>query len=547
MTVIFEDLRILREYIVENNIPVVVNELNRKVYRLDNAQSIRDNAGVPDSEIAGIQGGVSPGFTGTLALTGQTTINNEANVQSISSSGDGSEVSPYIIDLREFNSGNHGIRFQDSSASYYVTVRNCYFLNHAQRCLWIDQPNIKIENCKFSNSTANAELVEWRSGDLHLNAIEFSGCNNFQAVSMSLSSQQTLTAKNILINENDTSWPSNSIVFNCDDNNALLNISHAEANIPASSGRFFVSLVDCAAGSYISNCKSPRGWSSFISDDADTSNTKENITINYLDISDTREEIIFIRNIDGLNLSESNLSHETTGAGSRVVFFQGLSSDSSVRPLNINAYNLKLTKKTGTQIATNEVLESWYGENVIFRDNWITECTEDGYEHVYSLGNCQILNSVADNCAGQVADFFGTAEITGSTISIITDTSAKPLNNDVCSGLWGDCADYALVLSGMNGVIFQDIYVDNTAGTRPLIQIEDRALIGGGDLVTVRNVQGSGAFSLPDNRANDVVRIVGGANINVEFSDTLEGSITCVDVESNTESMTVSDLSLDIG
>ena len=529
---------------LRSNTPFSLVGYNRTTYRVDLAQSIRDGAGVPSGIEVGIQSGVTCGLTDVGALTAGSKLafNSESNVQSRASSGTGTSSDPYIIRDKDYDgesSTNWAHRFNNGSSTYYVKFVNCRFRDWTDRCIWLDNVGtggIEFENCEFYNTVANAELITYEQGNLTLTNCLFSGCNSFAGVIASATSTRTLTIRNLLITDDNGTWANNGDVIYASTSNLTIDAHYVEveSGMAASGVEGVFGIAGVADGSTFRGLKMDGGFKHFIHDTNDTAITKS-ITIEYFDIRNATEECILLTACDNSFIRYGNAEHNTTGAGYRVIYLTSSTTDSSIRVQTTDITNVSVTKQTGSG-AANECIESARGKDIRIRYCWVEECTEDAFEHIQMISGCTIEYCVADNCTGQVADFFKQWDEANWQARSDVQYDESVNTYSYCHHIYGDCNNYALIVSGFRGMYFHDVYVDNTAtGGTVSVRIEAR------DGVPSSDIYGAGAMPLQSERGNgsstDVVELNGDvATYEINFFDSALGDTdytTITDIERN--------------
>ncbi len=506
--------------------PFALNSLTHSGHKFaDNiAQSIRNNAGLPANATAGLQSGQAAGLTDINALSTQSDIiiNNETDAQNASSSGSGTLSDPYIISDKDFNGDSNnaqGLHFNLSSGSFYIEFNNCRFRDHTNRCVWLDETascTITFNNCLFHNSFSNAELIYHQHGDLALNNCKFSGCNSYAGYLATSTGSGTSTIRNLYIDDSETSWKGSSDIFYLNNENIQYDIDHVETltNMSGSTESVF-QLLKCADDSIFSGLKTDGGFDNGFNDTNDTP-IQKSITIKNFDLRNTRQETIQLRSLKNAVIENGYAAHLTTGSGYRVIYLNSDKFNQSNRIEDIIVRNLKLTKITGSG-SSSECLETARAKNARFVGCHVTSCTEDAFEHIEVISNCTIEYCVADNCTGQIADFY--KQWDESTWSAVSDTSAAIDSQSYAHHIYGDCSDHPLIGSGLKGLYFHDIIVDNTASaTMQTVRLENVSAL------VVRNIYGAGPLTLQENRGNGSSTgstiMSGGADIDIKFYDT---------------------------
>lgn len=508
--------------------PFTLSGVSKPAYRVDLAQSIRDGAGLPASETAGIVGSVGLTDSGSLTAGSKLAITNETQVQSIASSGSGTEADPYIIEDKDYNGAgatNWGHRFNNGSLNIYIEFQNCRFRNYTSQCLWIDNwgtGKITFRNCEFYNTSTNAYLILFENAKA-LRIVDSTikgGLGQFYQIGATTTeSGQTLELENIEISSDEGNYTSGVDVFKVSNGNCTVTASNIEvkSGTPNNGQRAVFGLVDCEDGSTFTNLKGADGFDHFFHDEDGTVGQKS-ITIQYFDISDTDEEPIRFTGLLNSEISYGEVAD--SGAGFRLIY---LLSDSAAKSNgyieSVDVHHVKATKTTGNS-AGDECIESIRGKDVTFRYCWVTECTEDAYEHADVISGCTVEYCVADNCDGQIVDYFHQWDESAWVRE--TDVSTLDDSEGYVHHIYGDCADWVLIVNALKGLYFHDIYATNTdSSTKSSIRIADR------DSVVVRDIKGAGPLPLQADRGNgsstSAVDIVGGSDIEVRYFDNQNG------------------------
>lgn len=217
----------------------------------------------------------------------------------------------------------------------------------------------------------------------------------------------------------------------------------------------------------------------------------------------------------------------TVGDEDRLFMLMYNSAASGQNPNHVDvAYN-KFTKATGPGIvnAQTEACESWGGNSVWFRWCWVTESSEDAYEHVNVIDDCTVEYCVADNTARNAVDYY--KQWNADTRTLYEDTSGAPNSNCYVHHVYGDSGEHSLGFWGLVGAVFHDFYVNNTSeGETPLIYLTSR------DGSILRDVYGAGPFTL--GLTNYVEIDTPGVDIEVNYFNNFggTGTMTTVSAES---------------
>ena len=532
----FNDLAVISTYLDGNFTGITVDDgFTRTTYRQDEAQSIRDGAGPQSGQEIGLQSGVSVGTSGVLATeTDRLNFSALSTVTNTAESGSGTEEDPYILYSNKTFDGNSGadneaMRFTLSDA-VYIKIVNCEFFDFGQECIEVNAANayIEFENCEFYNNINNDELFLHSAGNVTLDRCLFSGCNSFAAYLVGSSATGTLTIRNLQVDASQRDWDAGSTVFFFNNSAAVvIDAQYIDCDTSASSNtpESLFELRGCGDGSSIQNFE-VTGVLSAIIDDATASNnmTKSDLTIQNFNIVDVEEEAIRLNDIDGCTIRYGFASHTSNGAGHRLMeFFSDSTAAANGRVQNLDVEYIKFTKQTGSG-AGNECLESARGENVRFRYCWVTECTEDAFEHINVISGCTVEYCVGDNVVGQIVDIFKQwDEATWGEVDSVFGSDNAINSQTYVHHIYGDCSDHVLTIDGMRGLAFHDIYGVNTdSSTDQSVRIQDR------DSIVVRQVRGAGPLPQQSERGNgtstDAVLVTGGADIEVNFYDSADGS-----------------------
>lgn len=487
------------------------------------AQNIRDNAGIKNGEIAGLQNSITAGLEDNSILITQADIiiTNETDAQNNASSGTGTQSDPYIIRDKDFNGNSNnaqGLHFNITSGSFYIAFINCLFRNHTNRCVWLDETDsctIILQQCEFYNSVANAELIYHQHGQLIMNNCKFSGCNSYAGYLATSTGAGTSTIRNLYIDASQNAWKGSSDIFYLNNENIQYDINYIETQTDMSGTTESVfQVLKCADHSIFSGLKLNGGFDNGFNDSNDTP-IQKTLTITNFDIRNTRQEAIQLQALNNSVISYGIAQHNDTGSGYRLVYLNSSKTNQDSRIENTRVTNLHLTKKTGSG-SSSECLQTARAKNVTFAGCYVTECTEDAFEHIEIISGCTIEYCVADNCTGQIADFYKMWD--ESTWTATTDTSTAINSECYAHHIYGDCADHPLICTGLNGLYFHDIIADNTSSTTlPTIRLEDA------NGLVVRNIFGAGPITPHNLRGNgsttNAAIISGGSNIEINYYD----------------------------
>ncbi len=496
-------------------LPKVKKALRRRFnYKQDIAQLIRDGAGVPFAEIVGIPVGIIAGLNDLNAL-GPAEIGKNfygGYFAAESSSGSGTENDPWVIENRLFQT----CQIRNDNAGW-TKFRNCLFENgHNIEILIRDTfiGNIIFESCEFYDaigSGANAYVIRVDApNEYRFEKCLFSGATVNQT--FGIASSLMLDGSNIKFSfkycradESRRVWSNNADFF---ENIAIpdhsinidLEIKNCEFDSPSGGGKNIVGTIrpDVYTRLVLEN-NSVNGFASLLKSYSDTVMTPiQNLSLKNNRVVDTKQECIRCGNIKNGEIAYNDFIHETRGANFRLVFLPWDATTVGSACENVDVHHNKFTKKTGPASVNSECLESAAGINIKFRWNWVTECPEDAFEHLTPHEGCTIEYCVADNCGVQVCDIWKTFDpINNVTVNSNNDNSTIPAAGTHIHHIYGDCGDWPVIISGANGVVVHDIYVNNALAdpVRGTIHVQDR------DGVVSENIFVAGPLPTADERS----------------------------------------------
>ncbi len=516
-------------------LPTVKKELRRRFnYRQDIAQSIRDSAGVPSGETVGIPMGITVGLTnaGILSAREEMKVFYAAGLAAEASSGSGTQNDPWIIENRHF--GHCQLR-QDNTG--WVKFKNCLFESGNNMEFFV-QPtfigDVIFENCEFSdvlNTGADAYVIRIDAAqEYHFLKCLFGGGVANQiigTISNVMPDGATLKFffEHCRIDESKAAWPNQADFF---ENVAVpdktiqidLEIRSCDFSAPSGGGKYIVVPIrDDIYTRLVLENNLVNGFSGLLRNTSDDSSAEiQNLLVRYNSITDTKNECIRVGRIKGGEIAYNDFIHDAVGANNRLVYLTWDSTTVGAVCENVDVHHNKFTKKTGTATASNECLESAAGINVTFRWNWVTECPEDAFEHLFPQSGCTMEYLVADNCGFQICDIYKTFDPANYlAIDSNNDNSTIPAANTHIHHIYGDCGDWPVILSGANGVVVHDIYGDSSLSNpaRGSVNIQDR------DGVVAENIFVAGPLPTADQRAipSAVIITATGVDIAAQWID----------------------------
>lgn len=510
-------------------LPQIKEALRRRFnYRQDIAQLIRDSAGIPAGEVVGIPGGTTVGLTdaGALGAAEVSKFFFAGDLETESVSGTGIESDPWIIENRLFQH----MQFRQDNMGW-TKFRNCLFENGNNMEVLV-QPgfigNLIFENCEFYDElSAGADAYVIRidvASEYRFEKCQFSGAAVNQVIGIISSAiPESSTIKLVFdtcrIDESKAVWSSAAdFIENVDvadhSINIDLEIRHCEFSAPSGGGKYIVvpERSDIYTRLVLEN-NVVTGFDSLVRTTEAASAEIQSLSIKNNRVTDTNDECIFIGNIKNGEIAYNEFAHNTTGVNRRLVYLTWDSTTVGAVCENVDVHHNKFTKKTGTNTAGNECLESAAGINIKFRWNWVTECPEDAFEHLFPQDGCTMEYLVADNCGGQICDLYKTFDPANYVvIESDNDNSTIPAANTHIHHIYGNCEDWPVILSGANGVVVHDIYADSSLSDpgRGSVNIQDR------DGVVAENIFVAGPLPTAEQRAIPSAVIITATGVDVE-------------------------------
>ncbi len=513
--------------------PAVSKALRRRFnYKQDLAQLIRDSAGVPSAEIAGIPMGVTVGLTnaGALSAREETKIFYAGGLAAEASSGTGTENNPWIIENRHFGHGQ--VRLDNTG---WTKFRNCLFESGNNMEFFVQHNfvgDLIFENCEFSdvlNTGADAYVIRIDAArEYRFLKCLFGGGVANQIIGtisnvMPDGSALKFFFDQCRIDESKAVWPNQADFFEnvtVPDKtiNIDLEIRNCDFSAPSGGGKYIVVPIrdDIYTRLVLENNR-VNGFGGLLRNTADNGSAEiQNLSVRYNSVTDTKNECIRIGRVKGGEIAYNDFIHDSVGANNRLIYLTWDSTTVGAVCEDVDVHHNKFTKKTGTATASNECLESAAGINIKFRWNWVTECPEDAFEHLFPQSGCTMEYLVADNCGVQVCDIWKTFDPVGYVaIDSNNDNSTLPAAGTHIHHIYGDCGDWPVILSGANGVIVHDVYVDNSLSdpARATVNIQDR------DGVVGENIFVAGPLPKDEERAlpSTVILTATGTNLGAQW------------------------------
>jgi len=516
-------------------LPAVTRALRRRSsYRKDMAQLIRDSAGIPFGTVVGVPAGETVGLldAGALSPREAAKIWYAGGLAAEATSGSGVENDPWIIENREIGHGQ--VRLDNSG---WTKFRNCLFENGGNMEFYVQNNfvgNLIFENCEFSdalNDGADAYVIRIDSAQQYrfVNCVFGGGFVNqiVGIISNVIPDGATIKVsfENCRIDESKSVWPNQADFF---ENigvagkqvNIDLEIRHCEFLAPSGGGKFIVIPIrDDVYTRLVLENNLVNGFAGLLRNTADNNSAEiRNLSVKYNRVTDTKNECIRAGRIKGGEIAYNEFIHDTVGVDNRLIYLTWDSSLVGAVCEDVDVHHNIFTKRTGPGSASNECLESAAGINIKFRWNWVTECPEDAYEHLFPQSGCTMEYLVADNCGVQVCDIWKTFDLaTYTAINSDHDNSNIAPAGTHIHHIYGDCGDWPVILSGANGVIVHDIYVDNALSdpARGSVNIQLR------DNVVSENIFVAGPLPKDTERAiaSAVINVSQGVNVAGQWVD----------------------------
>ena len=404
----------------------------------EEAQYIRNYAGVPANETVGIMRNKEPGFKGHLEEAYRIEILSYEDAKLVSSSGSGTTEDPFMIEGKRFNNSENsydpaGIYINDQEGNYFIHINNCEIYGYQGEQIYINfGAKILISNSKIYS---NGYGIVQKGGDLEILETHFSGLEK-GGILASSNQINKLIVMNSLFNSESNDWGISSKGI-CTDGTGLINVSFCSIEKADSMEFIFIhkSSKLIFRNCYIANISKAL----FRSDKAEGFISKDSV-IKYLEISNTSHNSIYLCGESNLEISYCSIKN--SAPDKRLILIIESNDD---LPKDIVIHHCKFTDSIGSGKPGNECLEVFYGKNIEFHHNWVTECTEDAYELVSPQIGCSIHDNVGDNVKKQIVDIyqaFGWGYV-GTYIHHIYGNSFK------------DCA---VRITDADGLLIHDIY-----------------------------------------------------------------------------------------
>jgi hypothetical protein len=447
--------------------------MRQHIYRkpvdiLDTAEIIKNLAGLESGIVPGVSAGITPGTSGTLTqkngyalVSAESTFTNDTD----KTSGDGSENNPYLFENFLFDnteSETFFLNFQQASCDYFVKFKNCKFTGYTTgivRFQGVSNTGALIfENCEFV--AASGWVTEQRNAaDIIIDKCLVSDCASVVPWLHIAGWTGSLTITDTRCDDSSGAWGPTSAAFGTDggDMTGTIDIDRCEV-VCATPGNIYSGIrISNTFGSFTIDNLLVSACDYGISDNGDDNGGAGHIKNSRF--QNMLNENVNLRSVDGVILEHCEFND--TPAGKRLVYFL---SDHTATPTltkwpkNCHILYCKGTKTTGTFIAGNEGFEFLDGENCSMKGCYITNCPEDALEFVRPQGDCYMEDCVIENIVGQGVDIYRTQDVNSPGRMFVKNIFGT------------NVSDYGVICETVNHAHLENILIDNSAGTRPLVR-----------------------------------------------------------------------------
>lgn len=420
------------------------------------ADRIRSAAGVPDTEIVGVEPGQAVGFVGgsTLPITASMTILSEEDATSFSSGGDGSFNNPYTIGGIRLASApdiarENGLIWDDPEGEYFVRLTNCEITGYSHRQIALNTAGgLFVEQCTITGASG-ATGIEVMSGDLYVYASEFKAPGENAIV---LAGDGTkIRVDNSRFTDQSSDWDTGAAAVVIEGEGIDASLTHSE-----SSGllRVFVRLQKNPELLAIHNVETD--GQVLVGGTIDDSRTLR-FVIQNTRAKNCARECVVARALSNFDIGFSEFLNNQ--AGSRLVNLLDGPTNGAVH------HSIFDNATPGPTGPGDENLEAWFPRDVDFAHNWSKRAPEDAFEFVAPQGNSTIRHSVGDNTSLQVIDVWGNPG--GGRGAVIHHVYGDSMN------------DVGVLVTDANDVLVHDVYTRNTTGRWHNVTLEQRRMMPG--------------------------------------------------------------------
>lgn len=461
------------------------------------AEWIRLNAGIPAGEVVGLEDGAVAGTGGANTTdVSRITIESETDAQNASSSGSGTINDPYVIDKKRLDNSegvtaDGGFYWNDPNAVYYISLEFSEITGYNTGQIAVINGGGLFVKRSTIYDPSNSWLDVNASGNQPFEFIEFEECLIAGADTSVMEGAGTrYKFKNCVFNDNKNSWVTGASCIK-HTTAKLVEIDHCSFATTTADAGYDIQTAGVEAEFKVTN-------TIFAGQDKllYTGNMSSYVygLIKYCRFTNPGSNQLTIGR--GRDIDIGYCDFEDSPDGTRQCW---LTARGGVGVRDSRVHHCKFTKATGGASAGNESCETNnFGWNVEFDHNWVTECSEDAFEHVNQIGGCSVHHCVADKTAGQAVDIYKAGDTDGNT-AVLKDIDC------FVHHIYGDCGSYAVIVDDANKVNVHSIFVDNSAGDKESVLIRNRDLTAGAGPNDCKVV---GPLTLPVNTGTgDAVKI----------------------------------------
>lgn len=465
------------------------------------AALIKTRAGIPATEAFGCR--VTPGLSDPSALVdkdGSTALANLAAIQAFAgSTAAGTANDPVIIENFRFDNSEGislGIGFT-STASIHVTIRNCWFSGYDIGHIRSTATNLtlNVQDCLFTyddttsdpnDTSSNHITMQGGDADLNVTACYASaGGRNFVRTLVAYAG--TITVRDSKIDDSLQAWSGPSVnqsaAFEFGGTAAsTLDIQFCEisgvANDTMSYGVWVSANQTVAVSFTVKNClingtgKSNLGAAIAVSGPGTLAHSG---TIQYNKFRNQLRDSINIITCDGIDVLNNDF--EDSAINFRHLLANGTAG------FDIDNLNVGFNKAAASVGANSEPFYFLSTLNTDCHNNWITQAAEDAIEFTRPQLGCKCRLNVCENVAVQAVDLFEMHATNSGAVEVY--------------GIFGDANIGVDVNDRTDGDDIQEIYVDTTAGSNPIVRLIESGVATNNVAVQVSKmaaiISGSGA------------------------------------------------------
>lgn len=356
-----------------------------------------------------VTGAGSTGPTVTLSAKSRIAITSETDASGAASSGSGTEDDPYIIDASsldnsEATANRAGFYWDDGSATYHIRLEDWEIRNYDGAQIYVnigpDASLTAVNGRLWTGTGAGNGFGVWQQGgDVTLRNVELAGCASHGVNSaLSPSTPGSLTIEDCEWTTAKETWGGtrcirvlrthdvhvDSVTAKNLSTDVFLGINYGEDM--AFTG-YNWDLDSCGFGVFTHGGNNP---------------TISQFHLTHFRISNPGQPGVSLYSADDVELGYGEVLDPPNG--NRCVQMQ---ETNGVPCRHVDVHHCYFEHNNGDGTASNEALFVADGEDVTFRDCWIGNVEEDGYE----LVRCKnfSVDRVGGNCRGQIVDIFGTS------------------------------------------------------------------------------------------------------------------------------------------